>query len=486
MSYSWVFFADFAIPHRRLAALRKQVRPRQAKDEDIRAEGFFFDRLYTGDNLAWRGIFDKSEYAEMVDELEGVCEQVSGQGGVGAAVVIGNIDGPTDRGERIAVSPGKVVRRALTGAERKQALSSAAYQEVQDRLGAAFAPKKALPAKGTGAKGTGAEQAAARLPPSVRAPVLTLLKAIRTAQDEQLKNAIFKVGPLRLVVDGLLCQAEWRTAAELRDGLAKWFRKSDAEPFAHLLRLLGVADPAQAAAIGVKLLRGKAPQKLCRAAAEVVVKSPHAALVLDHLAKLRLRPEIGQTDLEWVDLLAAAKSISTAELARRCLSFGYDEGKGEVPTPALFLASAVLRRDDDRGLSAKLDDIRTARPKRFAPLTRVMEDLLLPARGKPPRFDHFTIYDILAELGIQMYSHAEWLCRAILPPLADDNRENAEAIAFELCVRLDRQYVNAPGGNKVKALLREAPGWRGVFAQICKMKLVEPANVRFIKKAIGL
>jgi hypothetical protein len=379
MSYSWVFFADFVIPHKHTATLKKKLPPRRTRDEELRSDCAFFDRSYAGDTLGWRGIFDKSQYAEMLKDLDVLCEQVRGHGGVGEAVVVGNTDGPMDRGERLTVAPAKVLRKALTSAEAKKAVSSAAYQEVQARLRTAFAPKQALKAQATGA-----EQAASRLPPSVRAPVLRLLDAVRAVPDPRLRKAIDQVGPLMLVEKHVLLDDEWTTPAELRAGLTKWFRKSSDQPFAHLLRLLGAIDPAQATEIGAEILRDKPPAEICRAAIELVVKSAHAALVLDHMGVCRLPAVLdGGEDLEWIEHLAAAKSITTAELARRCLSSGYDAKTGRLPVPALFLACAVLMRDDDRALSAKLDNIRAANPKRFSRLTDVMECLGVPGRDSP-------------------------------------------------------------------------------------------------------
>jgi hypothetical protein len=75
-----------------------------------------------GDEPGEAGLGDRGDRGATFVQRERVC----GQGGLGAAVVIGNVDGPTDRGPRLAVSPGKVARRALARAERKPALSSAA------------------------------------------------------------------------------------------------------------------------------------------------------------------------------------------------------------------------------------------------------------------------------------------------------------------------------------------------------------------------
>ncbi|NLT54469.1 MAG: hypothetical protein GXX79_07840 [Actinomycetales bacterium] len=138
MSYSWVFLGDFEIPAERLDAATRLIPPTVTGLPDIRRDAELDDAIYRGTRLHLRQVFEKSQYAERVEELENRLESLVGCGATGEGIIVGFVDGPTDCGDRFVLADGTVEQSELSEDEADAAGYTDAFEAAADRFSDAF------------------------------------------------------------------------------------------------------------------------------------------------------------------------------------------------------------------------------------------------------------------------------------------------------------------------------------------------------------
>src|SRR3990172_11880462 len=140
MSFSWVFVASFEIPADQLAAFKKSHPARKTDEDAIVRDPQLNDCSYKKNRFECRWLFEKSQYADTVAEIDGLCGDVLAAGGTGEGSIVGYVDGPTDEGDRFRVAAGAVAHEALDATAAQTVTKSAAYKAVEKRMKQAFEP----------------------------------------------------------------------------------------------------------------------------------------------------------------------------------------------------------------------------------------------------------------------------------------------------------------------------------------------------------
>jgi len=476
MSFSWVFVASFEIPADQLAAFKKSHPARKTDEDAIVRDPQLNDCSYKKNRFECRWLFEKSQYADTVAEIDGLCGDVLAAGGTGEGSIVGYVDGPTDEGDRFRVAAGAVAHEALDATAAQTVTKSAAYKAVEKRMKQAFEPK---PLADTGG---GLAQVMARLDASLHDPLTRLVAALEALPDDTLNAAAARRNELTFFEKGRFQNVALGNAKKLRAALKKWpFDEADTL-FAHLLSVLAAADKVAAVDLASDVLTGKPLIHLATEAVEIALTGPRAVLALDHLDTLlpfieRETPEL------LVEDLAEAKAIPTAELGNRCRARGFHEPTDELLSAGpTVMAAVVFLRDDDLAVSAELDDRRVSNPARFRVLTRLMRALHAPARGKAPDFGTDRIQQVAEELPLQMASRSSWAYDALQAWWTEPQSINY--LAFELCTGLERDFIE-PGDGRLKKLLADEPRWRELIERIGNEKLAPEAMVESIREAIA-